>query len=589
METDEKKSPKKRRLWLRLAVWIVVLSLVAVAVATFPEGWGPRVASSVIRRFLPHGAGYDNEIAIKRISFHRVKVGRVRLGGIPTMPSCDSVEVRYTPMGLLRKRIESVTVSNLTFRPEYAVTNFTLASKAFAGEIVVNPDPLQGWSVGLAACETGAIDFAPLLDPKVRAFFPSCTARMRVRIELGQTGYGGRVDGEFWGGVLAGRLGYVPETRSGSATATFSPRLAARNAVQPGDLTAKIAFEVTSKGGYGVKVSGTVAMADETLAADVGADIAPAGVDVRAEVSRRSIDEKTPLMASLLSLAEIPPSVTDIRFSAATQATFRLGVTNALPRWTLETRFRNGVASMNSGGIPMSFGGASGLLRMKGIGPHFDILPMPLSFTNAAIATVSFDAGRAMILADQESLLISEGSVGFCGGFVRLYALYLSFTRLSTGFTVVIDGVEVEKLLTMFPELAGTTATGRLYGRIPLYIFQNGSEIRLRDSFLFTPPGDVGKICVGDAERVGALLASAGLPQEIAANLGKALRNLDYDVLRLDLRQPQNGGDGKLIIRLRGESREGKTVTPVDVNISLNGALEKILNFALKTAKLKGK
>ena len=141
----------------------------------------------------------------------------------------------------------------------------------------------------------------------------------------------------------------------------------------------------------------------------------------------------------------------------------------------------------------------------------------------------------------------------------------------------------------MFPELEGTTATGRLYGRIPLYIFQNGSEIRLRDSFLYTPPGDVGKICVGDAARVEELLVSGGLPREIAANLGNALRNLDYDVLRFDLQQPRGGGDGKLIIRLRGKSREGKTITPVDVNISLNGALEKVLNYSLKAAKLKGK
>ena len=589
METGEKKSPRKRRLWLRLAVWIVALALVAVAVATFPEGWGPRVASSVVRRFLPHGVGYDNEIAIERISLHRVRVGRVRLGGIPTMPSCDAAEVRYTPAGLLRKRIDGVSISNLVFRPEYAVTNFTLASKAFAGEIVVNPDPLQGWSVGLAECETGSIDFAPLLDPKVRAFFPSCTARAQVRIELGPSGYGGRVDGVFWGGAIAGRVGYSPETRKGSLTATYSPRLAVRNAVQPGDLTAKMSFEVTSNGGYGAKVSGTVACSDGSVEADVRADVAPAGIDVFAEVSRRELNERTPLLASLLSLAEVPPSITDIRFSAVTQASFRLGVTNALPQWTLETRLRDGAASMNSGEIPLSIGGASGLLRMKGVGPHFDILPMPISFTDAAIATVSFDAGRAVMLADQESLVISEGSVGFCGGFVRLYALYLSFKRLSTGFTVFVDGVEVEKLLTMFPELAGTTATGRLYGRIPLYIFQNGSEIRLRDSFLYTPPGDVGKICVGDAERVGGLLASAGLPPEIAANLGKALRNLDYDVLRLDLHQPRDGGDGKLAIRLRGESREGKTVTPVDVNISLNGAIEKVLNFALKTAKRAGK
>ena len=57
----------------------------------------------------------------------------------------------------------------------------------------------------------------------------------------------------------------------------------------------------------------------------------------------------------------------------------------------------------------------------------------------------------------------------------------------------------------------------------------------------------------------------------------------------MDLEQPRGGGDGKLLIRLKGESREGKTVTPVDLNISLNGALEKILNLGLKTAKMKGK
>ena len=64
METDEKKIPKKRRIWLRVAVWTAVLALVAVAVATFSEGWGPRVATSVIRHSLPHGVGYNNEITI---------------------------------------------------------------------------------------------------------------------------------------------------------------------------------------------------------------------------------------------------------------------------------------------------------------------------------------------------------------------------------------------------------------------------------------------------------------------------------------------------------------------------------------------
>ena len=574
---------------MRLAIWALVLVALWWLARTFPAGWGPRLAVAAAHHFLPHGEGYVNEIAVERISPYGVKIGRVCLGGMPTKPSFESAELRFTPLGLLRKRIDSAKVSGFTFKPDYAVPNFRMATKAFAGEISVNPDPLQGWTIGSAEAKTGLIDFGPLLTPQTRVLFPSSFLHGRIRIEHDSGGYDGRIEGILFGGSVSGRLGYMPETRSGSVVATFSPRFAPANARQLGDLTARMEFDVTSAGGYGVAAKGTIACSDGSVEADVRADVAPAGIDIAAEVSRRELNEQTPLLASLLSLAEVPPSVTDIAFSAAAQGSFRLGVTNSLPQWTLETKLRNGSASMKSGGIPMSLSGASGTLVMKGIGPHFDIMPMPFSFTNAAIATVSFDAGRAIMLADQESLVISEGSVGFCGGFIRLYALYLSFKRLSTGFTVFIDGVEVEKFLTMFPQLAGTTATGRLYGRIPLYIFQNGSEIRLRDSFLYTPPGDVGKICVGDSGRVAEMLASGGLPQEVAANLGKALRNLDYDVLRFDLRQSQGGGDGKLVIRLNGESREGKTVTPVDVNISLNGALEKILNFALKTAKLKGK
>ena len=590
-EVPETPRPQSRwrRVFRRVVIFGLVLAVLWWIVKTFPNGWGPRLTVAVASHYLPHGEGYDNEITVERISLHRVKVGKVRLGGMPTAPSFDSAEIRYKLSGLIRKRIEYVKVSGLSIRPDYKVPNFTMASKAFAGEKVVNPDPLQGWTIGSVEGDTGVIDFSPLLTPQVRAIFPSTVTRLQLRVKHGATGYSGRIDGDFWGGALAGRLDYIPETRSGSIAASYMPRFAPAKARQPGELTAKLSFDVTSDGGYGVKTRGSFAIADESVKADVSGDIAPAGIDISAKVSRRELGDTTPFLASLLSLAEIPPSITDISFSANAEANFRLTVTNALPQWSLESKLRDGRASMKSGAIPMSLGGASGTLRVKGVGPHFDILPMPISFTNAVIGTVSFDAGRAIMLADQESLLISEGSVGFCGGFIRLYALYLSFTRLSTGFTVFVDGVEVEKFLTMFPQLAGTTATGRLYGRIPLYIFQNGSEIRLRDSFLYTPPGDIGKICVGDAARVEEMLVSGGLPREVASNLGKALRNLDYSVLRMDLQQPRGGGDGKLVIRLKGESREGRTVTPVDVNISLNGALEKILNYALRAAKLKGK
>ena len=84
------------------------------------------------------------------------------------------------------------------------------------------------------------------------------------------------------------------------------------------------------------------------------------------------------------------------------------------------------------------------------------------------------------------------------------------------------------------------------------------------------------------------LLGSSGLPSDVSRELAAALRNLEYDILRFDLsRAPGSDADGKLALRIRGESRVGKTATPVDVNISVNGALERALNLAVRAAKMK--
>ena len=582
-------SNQKWRKWRRWTIWALVLAVISALVITFPSGWGPRLAVAIIRGYLPEGKGHENEIAIERISLHGVKIGRVRLGGLPTAPSFDSAEIRFSPIGLLRKRIDSVRISGFTLAPDYAVPNFKMPTKGSAGEVIVNPDPLQGWTFDIVECDTGVIDFGPLLTAQVHDLFPTSTLRARICLEHGSIGYEGRMDGELLGGALAARLDYIVETHAGSVAATFTPRFAPAKARQPGDVTANLSFEVTSKNGYGVKLKGGLSLSGESVNMDVRGAIAPDGIDLYANVTRREINAKTPIVDTLISLADLQPSITDVAFSADASFNFLFSVTNAIPQWKLEAKLRDGCASLKSGEVPLSINGASAFLMIKGIGPHFDILPMPVAFTNAAIGTIAFDGGRATILADQEKLLISEGSVGFCGGSIRLYALYLNFARLFTGFTVFLDGLEVEKFLTMFPQLAGTSATGRLYGRLPLHVMPDGLGIRLSDSFLYTPPGDEGQIRIDDASRVEEMLTSTGLPSDVAANLGKALHNLDYDVLRFDLRQPRGGGDGKLTIRLRGKARDGKIVTPVDVNISLNGALEKVLNYALKTAKMKGK
>ena len=74
--------------------------------------------------------------------------------------------------------------------------------------------------------------------------------------------------------------------------------------------------------------------------------------------------------------------------------------------------------------------------------------------------------------------------------------------------------------------------------------------------------------------------------REACASLEQALRNLDYDVLRLDLTRGEDG-ENRLAIRLDGSAAEGKKKTPVNLRLNLNGDIEETINVAIEAAGLR--
>jgi hypothetical protein len=160
----------------------------------------------------------------------------------------------------------------------------------------------------------------------------------------------------------------------------------------------------------------------------------------------------------------------------------------------------------------------------------------------------------------------------------------MNLASLDAGFTVLLDGLEAGELLGLFPDVRGT-ATGKLYGKLPLAI-RNGSAVRLRDAYLFSPPGQVGRIELEDSAVVVDKLRQSGVPEEACESLEKALHNLDYDVLRLDLTRNEDG-ENLLAIRLDGSAAEGKKRTPVNLRLNLNGDIEETINVALAAAGLR--
>lgn len=577
---------KRRPRW-RKVVWalVVVFLLLTAASVTFPTVWGPRVVKRMLLAVLPHGEGAENRLDVRRIRRSALEVENVFLGGFPTAPSCRSAKVRFSLSGLREKRIDSIEATGLDFNLAYRVERFAMPTLGGSGIRRVPDDPLQGWQIRRLDIETDGIDLSPTLPPPARAILPNPTCSATLRAEFAHGVYAGTVVGSFLGGPLKGSLDYDPSAASGKLSLHGVPSLNVKKAPDLGGVDAVAAFHFSGTNGLVCAADcsvGLQACAWKLLATlNAGQD----GFHLEVSLPKTEFDETEPTIATALAIAPIPDTVADIHFSGRASATVDVRAAGGAPTWSARAEISGVDGSANLGGIPASVSGGRSFVSAKGVGDFLRPASIPIAFTNAAFGMVSFGEGRAMLMADDKTLMITEGSVAFCGGHVRLYALYLNFERLSTGFTVILDDLHAGEFLRQFPDLEGSVATGRLYGRLPLRIV-NGSELRLSEGFLYSPPGETGTISLAKPEVVTDLLGQSGVPAPVCKNLAKALTNLEYDTLRLDLHQPRMA-DGRLAIILKGKASDGKVVTPVNLNATVNGPIERLLNMAIKTAKLK--
>ena len=91
-----------------------------------------------------------------------------------------------------------------------------------------------------------------------------------------------------------------------------------------------------------------------------------------------------------------------------------------------------------------------------------------------------------------------------------------------------------------------------------------------------------------DAQDAADSLALAGLDDANRRSVANALTDMDYSVLRLDLRRT-SADEAALGIRLEGSATRGEVTVPVVLNITLHGAIEQLINTGLKLNSKKGK
>ena len=577
----------RRRIWRRIR-HLATLAVLVAAIATFPGVWGPRVATWAARRVLAFGEPERTQITVERLSLWTLRVRDVSLGGIPGEPAFDSLVVRYSPHGLLRRRVDMVDLSPVRLNPATFDKPLPKRSPAPPAPPPKDPDPLHGWRIQSLRAELAPMDLAPLIPEEARPWLPDAEVLAKLTLDGSAPNLVARLNGRAFGGAIEARLLYDPAAATGRLDAAAAPDFGTFKS--PRRLTADLDFAFTcGSNALHVAAGGSAGFADTSWRVTASGEAEGATFSAKVERTPATIDEDDPVLTAVLAALPLPRELSGLLATATLSASASVEKTEIFPVPVWEAEAQLSEVGIRTSWQQIDLALRRGGLRFaaSGVGKRWVLRPMRFGFSSAKAGRLNFEGGYATFLADDESLLVSEAAVGFCGGKIRLFALSFDLKRMNSGFTILLDGLDAGRILAMFPEVGGT-ATGTLNGKIPLIVRNVTTEpqLRLRNAFLHAPPGETGKICLSNTQPLVDYLQASGVPGPTSRSLGEALHNLDYTLLRLDL--SNTGGDeSDFIVRLSGTSTAGKTTTPVNLHIAMHGDIQRLLNLGIRAGTLR--
>ena len=519
---------------------VAILLLALAAVATFPRGWGAALAGRVARHYLDLGEPGSSRCTVRWISPFRLDVRDVSLGAAPGTPSLGRLEARFTPWGLARGRVGSLEATRL--------------SAVFTNELAAAGD--------LVADATAAAD-------------------LHLRWVEGQ-GYDGFLEATVLGGPLEARIGSDAALSELRSDLRFEPAL--RGLALPA-LTASFYAAPSPAAGKSLAASASAGFEGSSWQIrGTGAIETNGAFAADAALPDASLAPDDPLVAPLLAWS----GATNVLRALSGSVTGAVHVAKAadapVAEWNAALRVSGLDADLAAGETPVALRGGGTLLRADGYGAKTTVRPFGVRYRSlSAGGGLALDSGSFWFRADDtSSLLLTEGRTGFCGGTARVYALHLDLEHLDAGFTLYLDDLDAGAILAALPGVEGT-ATGTVHGKIPLS-YREG-KVRLRDAYLYSPPGQVGKLRLEKTDAVIDNLRAAGVPDSTCDDLRKALGDLDYTVLRMDLKQNRDG-TGRLAVRIEGSATDGGTTLPVSLDLGFNGQLQDLLNVGIRASTL---
>lgn len=310
-----------------------------------------------------------------------------------------------------------------------------------------------------------------------------------------------------------------------------------------------------------------------TLAAETSARIPltdPMSATVHVAVAESELANDDPVMR--FALAKLPKAEASIRLATDVDLTFY----GKHPIVRGKIRLLDGSFAQEEMRVE---GITADIPFLKGV--SFRTLGRPfLAFTNAVAGKIQFQNGRAEFQVTPEEFFLEKAEIGWCDGTLASTCFHFNFRDPAGKVTFFADKVNLGQLMSSCMPIHGKM-DGALYGRIPIGIEKG--KLRLYDGFLYSTPGKGGSLKITDPDDMGILLSSAGIAGDVKGPLSKALSDMDFSVLKLDLLPAHSfSGDSTLRITITGKSNYADWPAPVNLQLNINGPLEAMLNMGLQ-------
>lgn len=524
------KKTKKRFVWITIICLILLLFLFIA----LPYWLLPRIVDSIARSAMLDAGLTQPQITTQHVTLFSTQINNLSFESNGIKINCPEIEAKYSPISLIKKEIKSIFVAE------------------------------------------SCAEFTDILPVELKEKLISTQATLKLSIENKDNYYTGSLNGELLGGNYTSSLSFDIKNGTLIFDGSINPKLK-DDFPTP---TFVLNYKVTDCYTEAPKGSGELIIPDTNLKLGTSLSITNNVVDISATLNS-VVSKNDPYLERLFSKLDKQNLINSLYTEIYSKLSVKLSTSTKLPAWDLVVRlndFDTSIAMEKNMQLVLNKGFAS--IHLSGLGERWVLHSIPIYIKEVCIDQLKLSNGKFKILADEDQLLLSEGSINAFGGTLSVYALYLNFNHLNAGFTIFVDDIKLNELITALPNLEGT-GSGSLHGKLPVTIYQ-GKKLKLHNAYLFSKPGITGKLKLTDTKLLQEALLTSGIPEQTCSDLGIALSDLDYSVIRLEL---IDGGysEQSLQLQIEGSSHQQKSTIPVELNVNIHGGIEKLLNIGLRS------